>query len=101
MRPTHAEVACEQALLFGRAKRAARERASERRSRESPKWRACSQANAEVIYRPHSRYQLSLHEHEDWWDQCNVTWFLRRQTSDKICQYKKSRLYVFIFDNRK
>ena len=29
-------VACEQALLFGRAKRAARERASERRSREGP-----------------------------------------------------------------
>ena len=29
-------LACEQALLFGRAKRAARERASERRSREGP-----------------------------------------------------------------
>ena len=29
-------IACEQALLFGRAKRAARERASERRSREGP-----------------------------------------------------------------
>ena len=29
-------VACEQAFLFGRAKRAARERASERRSREGP-----------------------------------------------------------------
>ena len=30
-------VACEQALLFGRAKRAARERMSERRSREGPR----------------------------------------------------------------
>ena len=29
-------IACEQALLFGRANRAARERASERRSREGP-----------------------------------------------------------------
>ena len=29
-------VACEQAFLLGRAKRAARERASERRSREGP-----------------------------------------------------------------
>ena len=44
------DVACEQALLFGRAKLAARERASERRSREGqarfayPNRRACSQA---------------------------------------------------------
>ena len=30
------ELACEQALLFGRAKRTARERASERRSRKGP-----------------------------------------------------------------
>ena len=30
------ELACEQALLFGRAKRAVRERASERRRREEP-----------------------------------------------------------------
>ena len=30
------KLACERALLFGRAKRAARERASERRSREGP-----------------------------------------------------------------
>ena len=51
-------IACEQALLFGRAKRSARKHASEQRSREgpvrvplvrvlftiSPKWRACSQA---------------------------------------------------------
>jgi len=39
------KLACEQALLFGRAKRAARERASERRSREGPARRACSQAS--------------------------------------------------------
>ena len=37
----------------------------------------------------------------DWWVKCNVTWFLRGQTSDKICQYKKSRLCLFILDNRK
>ena len=30
-------IACEQALLFGRAKQAARERASERKSREGPR----------------------------------------------------------------
>ena len=30
------ELACEQALLFGRVKRVSRERASERRSREGP-----------------------------------------------------------------
>ena len=58
-------------------------------------------AHVEVIYRPHSRYQLFLHAHKDWWDKCNVTWFLRAQTSDKICQYKKSRLCLFILDNRK
>ena len=40
-------------------------------------------AHVEVIYRPHSRYQLSLNAHKDWWDKCNVTWFLRAQTSDK------------------
>ena len=56
------KIACEQALLFGRAKRAA----SERRSREgpapavasplarvlftiSPKWRACSQASEKIV----------------------------------------------------
>ena len=32
----HTCIACEQALLFGRAKRAARERGSERRSHEGP-----------------------------------------------------------------
>ena len=58
-------------------------------------------AHVEVIYRPHLRYQPSLHAHKDWWDKCNATWFLRAQTSDKICQYKKSRLCLFILDNRK
>ena len=58
-------------------------------------------AHVEVIYRPHSRYQLSLHAHKDWWDKCNVTWFFRAQTSNKICQYKKSHLHLFILDNRK
>ena len=58
-------VACEQALLFGRVKRVARERASERRSREGqrspllarsretrfacPNRTACSQANCNAI----------------------------------------------------
>ena len=31
----------------------------------------------------------------------NITWFLRRQTSGKKCQWKKSRLSLFILDNRK
>ena len=37
-------IACEQTLLFGRAKRVSRERASERRSREGPLARAFSRA---------------------------------------------------------
>ena len=30
------------------------------------------------------------------WDKSNVTWFLSGQTSDKICQCKKSQLKLFI-----
>ena len=30
------------------------------------------------------------------WDKSSVTWFLSGQTSDKICQYKKSQLKLFI-----
>ena len=37
----------------------------------------------------------------DWWVKCNVLWFLRGQTSDKICLYKKSRMRLLIFANRK
>ena len=57
-----AKLACEQALLFGRAKRAVRERVSEQESRDlaafplarllftiSPKWRTCMQATAKLI----------------------------------------------------
>ena len=29
-------------------------------------------AHVEVINRPHSRYQRSLHAQKDWWDKCNV-----------------------------
>ena len=36
-----------------------------------------------------------------WWDKSNVKWFLRGQTSDKICQYKKSRSSIFILGKRK
>ena len=43
----------------------------------------------------------SLHTLKDWWDKSNVTWFLRGQTSEKNCQWKKSRLSLFILDNRK
>ena len=49
-------LACEQALLFGRAKRVSRERASERRSREArfarPNRRACSQASPALSTKP-------------------------------------------------
>ena len=38
----------------------------------------------------------SLHALKDWWDKSNVRWFLREQTSDKVCQYKKSRSSLFI-----
>ena len=68
-------IACEEALLFGRAKRAARARASERRSRESPvssrvplarvlftispKWRACSQAKNLMSIKTFSNHVLN------------------------------------------
>ena len=45
-------IACEQTLLFGRAKRVSRERASERRSREGPLARAFSRAR---LARPNRR----------------------------------------------
>ena len=48
-----------------------------------------------------NRYPPSLHALKDWWDKRDVTWFLRGQTSDKICQCKKSRWILFILDNRK
>ena len=63
------ELACEQALLFGRVKRVSRERASERRSREGlgrsltrsrearfacPNRRACSQAIMEGTFYNHA-----------------------------------------------
>ena len=51
--------------------------------------------------RPYSRCPPSLHALRDWWDKSNVTWFLRGQTSEKNCQWKKSRLSLFILDNRK
>ena len=50
---------------------------------------------------PNSRYPPSLHAFKNWWDKSNVAWFLRRQISDKICQFKKSRLSLFILANRK
>ena len=58
MHGTH-YLACEHVLLFGRAKRAARERASERLVSRvhfsltiSPKWRACSKATHYHIWIP-------------------------------------------------
>ena len=50
---------------------------------------------------PNSRYPPSLHAFKNWRDKSNVAWFLRRQISDTICQFKKSRLSLFILDNRK
>ena len=51
--PATKNLACDQALLFGRVKRVSRERASERRSREArfacPNRRACSQATKNLI----------------------------------------------------
>ena len=41
-------------------------------------------------------YLPSLHFLKDLWDKSNVMWFLRGQTSDKRCQYKKhSRVCLF------
>ena len=53
--------------------------------------RLISQSN-----RTYSRYPPSLHTLYDWWDKSGVMWFLRGQTSDKICQCKKSWSSLFI-----
>ena len=45
--------------------------------------------------------QPSLRALEDSSDKSNVTRFLRGQTSEKYCQWKKLRLSLFILDNRK
>ena len=49
--------------------------------------------------RPYSRCPPSLHALRDWWHKSNVMGFLRGQTSN--CQWKKSRLSLFILDNGK
>ena len=46
----------------------------------------------------HPRTRLQC---RDWWDKCNVTWYLKGQTSDKICPYKESRSNLFNLENRK
>ena len=48
-----------------------------------------------------TRHPCMRLECRDWWDKCNVTWYLRGQTSNKICQYKESRSNLFNLDNRK
>ena len=53
------------------------------------------------LNRLYSRCPPSLHALKDWWDKSNVTWFFRGQTSENNCQWKKSRLSLFILDNRK
>ena len=50
---------------------------------------------------PYSRYPPFLHALKDQWNKSNVTWFLKGQTSDKICQNKQSRSSLFIVDIRK
>ena len=51
--------------------------------------------------RPYSWYPLSLHVLKDLWDNSSVTWFLRGQTSAKICQSMKSWSRLFTLENRK
>jgi len=48
-----------------------------------------------LLLRPNSRYQLSLPTPYDWWEKSNVTTYFRGRTSDKICQYEKSRSRLF------
>ena len=36
-----------------------------------------------------------------WWDKSSFTWFFRGQSSNKSCQCKRSRLSLFILDNKK
>ena len=48
-----------------------------------------------------TRHPCTRLECRDWWDKCNVTWYLKGQTSNKICPYKESRSNLFNLDNRK
>ena len=41
-----------------------------------------------------------LHALWDQWDKSYITWYFRGQTSDKICQYEKSRSSLFILSKR-
>ena len=52
------------------------------------------------IHVPYLRYPPPLHALLDWWDIRNVTCCFRGQTSDKICQCKKSRSNLFILSKR-
>ena len=59
-----------------------------------------------VSYKKNMRIDLihdppSLHTLKDWWENSNVTWFLRGQTNDKSCKCKKSPSSLFTLDNRK
>ena len=56
---------------------------------------------AAQLFRPYSRYPLSIHALKDWWDKSKVTWFLRGPKSEKICQFKKLQFSLFILGNRK
>ena len=38
---------------------------------------------------------------KDWWDKNDVTWFLRGQRSEQICQSKLRNLSLFFLDNKK
>ena len=42
-----------------------------------------------------TRHPCTRLQCRDWWDNCNVTWYLRGQTSNKISQYKESRSNLF------
>ena len=53
----------------------------------------------DLIYE--SRHLCMRLECRDWWDKCNVTWYVKGQTSNKICPYKESRSNLFNLDNRK
>ena len=54
-----------------------------------------------VRNRPYSRYTPSLHALKDWWDNNNVTWFLKGKTSDKATNARdRGRVcFFYISDN--
>ena len=111
----YVEIACEQALPFGRVKRVSRERASGRRSREGqrkgaprsrsrearfacPNRRACSQANVEIgviLWPSYRLYIITLSIHFSFFPAC----FYERCIWEAL-SVEVSHEYLVVFSNK-